>query len=319
MSSTPAFQLLTPKIPIMFFHQIVTFFRDVHTKQGTEAAALIRWNQERQEYYVEIPGGPDGKEQDLSAGSVKYKPDPTNKDIIVMDIHSHHTMTDFFSSIDDADEQFTQLYGVVGNIDHSSPTASFRARMHGEDIATPVIEDIFDISPYPETWMEKIKEPPKSFATEVAGPPWSSVTEDDRPWMGDVRDADVPPSTQDKWYERRMGESLSDYARRMQDIKNGSRGSLPRDFPTQKDGEEDEAYLKRITGQTKEPAPTMGDVLNGDEILTAQSEVWDVIENELLERAEIYQHRTPLMALRDYINDKFNEVNTSELAQWAKA
>jgi hypothetical protein len=105
----------------------------------------------------------------------------------------------------------------------------------------------------------------------------------------------------------------------MQDIKNGSRGSLPRDFPTQKDGEEDEAYLKRITGQAKEPAPTMGDVLNGDEILTAQSEVWDVIENELLERAEIYQYRTPLMALRDYINDKFNEVNTSELAQWAKA
>lgn len=312
----PPFQLLTPKIPINIFYQIIQFFRDVYTRQHTEAAALIRWSQEKNEYYVEIPGGPDGKEQDLSGASVKYKPDPNNKDIIVMDIHSHHEMGAFFSGIDDADEQFTQLYGVVGNIDHSHPTASFRARMHGEDIAEPRVEDIFDVPAYPPTWMEKIKEPPKTFSTEVGDTGWEPPA-----GYSHIYGADEPPVTEHKWYERGMGESLADYARRMDKIKRGSRGSLPAPsdkVPAQKDGEADEEYFARLNGK-KELPPTTGDVLNSDEVLTAQKEIWDVIENELLERAEIYQYRATLVALRDYLVEKLNDVSPGELRAWANS
>ncbi len=305
------FEMLLPKIPSTILSQIVSFFRAVHTKHGTEAAALIRWSTERNEHYVEIPGGPTGTKQEISGASVRYKPDPTNMDVIVMDIHSHHTMGAFFSGVDDGDEQGVQLYAVVGNIDHSQPTINIRARMHGEDVATPTVEEIFDMphaEAFPESWMDKVEEPTKTWGdTGYEGVDWRSRY-------------DVPSGA--KWNERQMGESLADFAKRMEKIKRTARGSLPGEetyeagttIPTQAEDETDHEYLRRLRGGGQK---TIGDLLNDPEVLREQEDIWQQVENAIIEKANLYQHSAVLSALRDYISDKINEMDSKDLRSWA--
>jgi hypothetical protein len=162
-STFPPFVLSVPKIPVSLLHQTIDFFRRVHTKQGTEAAIFIRYNAERG-HYIEVP------EQDLSGGGVQYKADATNKDPIIMDIHSHHTMAPFFSSTDNGDEKSTQFYGVVGHIDIPHPAVNIRARMDGEDICQVLPEHVFDMVACPDEWMLKIKEPAKVLDTSDLPP-----------------------------------------------------------------------------------------------------------------------------------------------------
>jgi PRTRC genetic system protein A len=316
--SIPGFQLLGPKIPVEILDQIVAFFKAVYEKQETEAAALIRWNDESKEYYVEIPGGPDGKEQELSTAGVKYRPNPADRNAIVMDIHSHHTMDAFFSGTDDADEKFTQLYAVVGNIDHSQPTISVRARLNGEDVAEPGIRDVFDMpkTGYPESWMEKIKEPDK--VESIAGSyNWEN---DNEPW---------PEAPKDSWYRRRDGESLSEYEKRMaqyggsgRSLHHGGPGEAGwkppvSTIPAQRDGEADEDYMERLRHGRSE-TQTTGDFLNSSEVLQAQEEIWDVLENEIISRAEIFQRQASLVALRDFLIERINDVEPGDMKEWAK-
>lgn len=154
-SSFRSITLSVPRIPINLLHQTIDFFRKVHDKQGTEAAVLIRWSPKDQRHYIEVP------DQDLSGGGVKYKADSTNLDPIIIDIHSHHTMSPFFSPVDDNDEKSTQFYGVVGHIEVSHPAVNIRARMDGADICYLKPELLFDMEVSPVEWMNKIKEPPK--------------------------------------------------------------------------------------------------------------------------------------------------------------
>lgn len=68
-------------------------------------------------------------EQDTSAGNVRYKggDDPD----IILDLHSHHEMSAYFSSTDNRDEQGFRLYGVFGTI-WSRPTLRLRIGVYGD-------------------------------------------------------------------------------------------------------------------------------------------------------------------------------------------
>ena len=48
-----------------------------------------------------------------------------------MDIHSHNTMNAFFSRIDDEDECYPGVFGVIGRLDKEIPDVLLRAGLEG--------------------------------------------------------------------------------------------------------------------------------------------------------------------------------------------
>ncbi len=59
--------------------------------------------------------------------SVEYVPlVDDERHVVVGEIHSHHTMSPYFSHADDASERRSGLYGVVGHVDRERPLALFR-------------------------------------------------------------------------------------------------------------------------------------------------------------------------------------------------
>lgn len=118
-----------PRLPWHLFAQTVAFFREINAK--SKAEVLIRFYFDRQEgcYVPFVP------EQTVSGGSVKVndKRELTDMEknhdrfLHVFDIHSHNTMSAFWSGVDDADEkQNVRLYGVIGQIDKAVPATKWR-------------------------------------------------------------------------------------------------------------------------------------------------------------------------------------------------
>lgn len=279
MEQFEAYHLTIPKIPVGFMFQAMNLFRTVYQRQQTEAAILIRWSPVRQEHYAEIP------EQDLSGGAVKYKADAKNTDPIVMDIHSHHTMPAFFSSIDDGDEKGTQFFAVVGNIEVSNPTMNIRVRMDGEDIAYIHPSSIFDgyIPDFPPSWMEKIKAPPKEL--DVRGPRSGRFLPRDRD-----READDYP-----FEERVDGGGHGEF-----ESGRSSGGTKPPISEQERGGLE---------------SRSVGDRLNDQQVLMLCEAVWEVVEKEIHDSAEIFGDHNTLVFLRGYIDGKIADLNPDDLLQ----
>lgn len=171
ISSTPAFvPSIEKKIPFIFLQQIVRFFVDVNSQcYGSEAMIQIFFDKKSREYVLYSPT------QSVSATLVSYQQNieyTSNPDYIyVMDIHSHNTMSAFFSGTDDANEQETRLYGVVGRVDKVTPDILLRSSMEGMFTMLP-LDVIFDIPAhysldnlpfpkvdYPDEWMRSILNP----------------------------------------------------------------------------------------------------------------------------------------------------------------
>jgi len=137
-------QLLIPKIPFNYLQMILSFYRAIHTKDGTEASVLFFWNHNN----IEIPptyadGEPikglivDGQlviycpKQKNSSGLSEFHMDTMvgwlrENMALLCETHSHHTMSAFFSGTDDANENATQFYGVWGQIKNAQPAFAFR-------------------------------------------------------------------------------------------------------------------------------------------------------------------------------------------------
>ncbi len=76
--------------------------------------------------------------QEGSAGGVEYEPLPDT----ILDIHSHGSMSAFFSGTDNHDEQGLRLYMVVGRLDTLIPEVEMRVGVYGY-FAPLVFEQIF--------------------------------------------------------------------------------------------------------------------------------------------------------------------------------
>lgn len=165
----PNFKLKIPKLPGSMYAQILAFFRYYVIDKGissvTEAMSQIYWDPETQEYFINIP------EQEVTGGAVRYnfdKQDPRTQKkgvIRVFDIHSHNTMSSFFSGVDDGDEKGRQFYGVIGNITATTHTEKFRIGING-DFHMITLEDVVDMSTFqetgvtfPEEWKAKVTIP----------------------------------------------------------------------------------------------------------------------------------------------------------------
>jgi len=141
----PNFELTLPRIPINHFAQIVTFFRKICKEMNeAEAYAVIYFDIEKQEYFIDVP------KHVVSKGGVRYERDLTKEAdpnlITAMEIHSHNTMSGYFSGTDTADEKAFRLYGVVGKIQKALPEWALRAVscVTGQEVPLS-LDEIFDI------------------------------------------------------------------------------------------------------------------------------------------------------------------------------
>lgn len=150
------------KVPSYLFDRIVKFFRKVMEVRNAEveAHAWIVWNPE-QGYHIVVP------RQNISKAAVSFEYDEVNKpgNIIVVDIHSHNTMSAFYSGTDNASDEKSINYSmVVGNLKPESYTYVIRFNVFKTKV-TAVYEDVFDgntddIFDVPQAWLDKIVVPP---------------------------------------------------------------------------------------------------------------------------------------------------------------
>lgn len=74
-------------------------------------------------------------DQEAGAGSVHY--DAGDQDGVICDLHSHHTMSAFFSATDDCDEGGFRFYAVVGQV-LARPEIRLRLGMYGDFVSLPM-------------------------------------------------------------------------------------------------------------------------------------------------------------------------------------
>lgn len=161
------FKLNLPKVPNQLFEQLISFFMD-YADHDVEVMGVFYWNMVKKQYFLDIPF------QHVSKVSVDpcYTKLPSHF-IKIAEVHSHNTMKAYFSSIDDADELGTMLYGVIGKLRMASGTIRFdvqtRAGSAGNFI--PLLpsawvdcdydnqEDSWNLvsyTPYPQKWKTRV-------------------------------------------------------------------------------------------------------------------------------------------------------------------
>lgn len=142
----PGFHLTVPKIPFSVINQVVAFFKAVCKKAGNpvEAYCQVWYSTEANLFFLQVP------EQKVSGGSVEHKGDsrPTDKLIHVADIHSHGSMSAFFSGVDDTDErdQGVRIFGVIGNVNTPKPSLKWRMGNGNGTFTDMKMEDVVDFA-----------------------------------------------------------------------------------------------------------------------------------------------------------------------------
>ena len=119
-------ELKKGKIPRRLFELALSA---LSAEQHREKYLAVTWEGE---YRLRVP------RQVGDAGGVQYEVLPNT----VLDIHSHGTMSAFFSSTDDRDEQGLKLYMVVGGLNRLVPEVKLRAGVYGY-FAPVRLEEIF--------------------------------------------------------------------------------------------------------------------------------------------------------------------------------
>lgn len=141
------FQFYLPKISSNIFSEIHEYFYEVNQwgiRNGyglLEAACQIFYDFKVNRYFVYYP---EQTVDGLSVDVVRNRHLETNKNmVLVMDIHSHHTMAPVFSAMDDEDEKGTRLFAVMGNLSKENYKLNLRAGTGGYFIQLK-FEDIIE-------------------------------------------------------------------------------------------------------------------------------------------------------------------------------
>lgn len=137
-------ELKVPKIPFKYWLMCLSFYKDVHKKDATEASVLFFWNHTGGEVckfyedgapvkgliedgnlivYCPVQKNQGGLSEFHEDGMVDWLRENTTP---LLETHSHHTMDAYFSPTDDANENANQFYGVFGKITDAQPKFAFR-------------------------------------------------------------------------------------------------------------------------------------------------------------------------------------------------
>jgi hypothetical protein len=151
-------ELLIPKIPFRYLQMILSWYRDIETKDHTEASVLFFWNHNNVALPVAYADDKpingllvDGQLiiycpiQRNSAGLSEFHMDTMvgwlrENTALLCETHSHNTMNAFFSGTDDANENATQFYGVWGKVTSAEPAFAFRYVSGDQKIQIPASE-----------------------------------------------------------------------------------------------------------------------------------------------------------------------------------
>lgn len=150
------FQMNLPRLPAAKLAEIISFFRRVCVAHDRcmEALVNVYWDRVEQEYILHVPT------QQATAVSVETdlsdRPDE-NRYLLVMEVHSHNMMAARFSKTDDADEQATRLYMVIGRLDRFYPEIRCRFACGGQHIEIPA-EQVCERTdvPFSTAWLTAV-------------------------------------------------------------------------------------------------------------------------------------------------------------------
>ena len=151
----PDFVSGLPLIPSSLMIKIFAFFRHfVSENCENEALLNIYWDKEEKQFVAYAP------EQTATKVSVDTKIDErfnTDRYVHYMDIHSHNTMSAFFSRVDDMDEKATRLYSVIGRLDTHNPQIRTRISNGGKflNIDPAQVFETADLS-FPKEWENNV-------------------------------------------------------------------------------------------------------------------------------------------------------------------
>ncbi len=144
-----------PKLPWGLFDKAVAFFRAVMERHGgAEAYIQFFFNREEGEYFAHVP------KQFVSGAHVSFERDAAMeaKHILVMEAHSHNTMSAFFSGTDDADEQADLLFMVIGRLDQRIPQVRIRYGIAGHHGPLAIEEVFAPPSGEPnQSWLDQVQ------------------------------------------------------------------------------------------------------------------------------------------------------------------
>lgn len=150
------FHMNLPRLPAAKLAEIVSFFRRVcvENRFHTEALVNVYWDREDRKYILHVP------KQQATAVSVETDladcPDEIRY-LHVMEVHSHNMMSARFSKTDDADEQATRLYMVIGRLDRYYPEIRCRFACGGQHVEIPA-EQICERTdvPFSTAWLTAV-------------------------------------------------------------------------------------------------------------------------------------------------------------------
>lgn len=154
--------LTVPKIPAKYLIKILSWYRDVNTRDHTEASNLFFWNHNNIELPTQYTDNTPIKGLEVDGQLVMYCPKQTNSSTLsefgadsmvkwlrdnmslYLEIHSHNTMGAFFSGTDDANENMTQFYAVWGQVTQAKPAFIMRYVVGKTRVLVPM-SYVFDI------------------------------------------------------------------------------------------------------------------------------------------------------------------------------
>jgi len=242
-------QLKVPKIPKKIYYQILAFFQDIASTMGnSEAFIQVYFDKTINKYVCNVP------EQTVSGASVLYDATKNlneldrSRYVFVFEIHSHNSMSAFWSGTDNADEKETKFYGVFGKVNEEKHEEKFRFMVMGKQIDVNK-EHIFDFSDeeiskqnildfldrnnkdtiskedlvstffgitdtYPLIWKDNIKKPTYNNASYIGGKPQTDI------WANERNDWN---EEKDPWHP---SHSYSDREERASFPENKNSGSI---------------------------------------------------------------------------------------------
>lgn len=144
-------ELFLPKIDASLLMQAVGFFREVFRRWKSEAAAQIFWSSEGKKYYLYIPS----QSVTQTGVTLAWDNERCQRDVLVCEIHSHHTMHAFFSAEDNEYEKAARFYTVVGKVDRFFPEIRLRYA-NGRAYREVPPETLFEMS-FPAEWLKNVE------------------------------------------------------------------------------------------------------------------------------------------------------------------
>lgn len=184
------------KVPEKLFRRVESFFVEVYKEHKSEAAVILFYNPTTSTWGAQAPL------QEVSGGKVDYKlegmrpPLGFTSDMVFGSIHSHASMSAFFSGTDDKDDKSADgLHIVVGKLDSKSREYAARWMLAGLPFKAEfenVVEGV-DLPKADPIWLAQVSKPTPVITK------WSShsdyLMDDYRgSHRGSGKDADFGPS-----------------------------------------------------------------------------------------------------------------------------